>query len=71
MNNIINYYNNNYININTNSNSGFMENYINYNRDIERKKTYDIKKNTLEKNTIKENSKFGTALIPNKINLKL
>ena len=70
MNNIINYYNNNYININTNSNSGFMENYINYNRDIERKKTYDIKKNSLEKNKIKEN-KFGSALIPNTINLKL
>ena len=70
MNNIINYYNNNYININTNSNSGLMENYINYNRDIERKKTYDIKKNSLEKNKIKEN-KFGSALIPNTINLKL
>ncbi len=70
MNNIINYYNNNYININANSNSGLMENYINYNRDIERKKTYDIKKNSLEKNKIKEN-KFGSALIPNTINLKL
>ena len=70
MNNIINYYNNNYININTNSNSSLMENYINYNRDIERKKTYDIKKNSLEKNKIKEN-KFGSALIPNTINLKL
>ena len=70
MNNIINYYSNNYININTNSNSGLMENYINYNRDIERKKTYDIKKNSLEKNKIKEN-KFGSALIPNTINLKL
>ena len=70
MNNIINYYNNNYININTNSNSGLMENYINYNRDIERKKTYDIKKNSLEKNKIKEN-KFGSALVPNTINLKL
>ena len=55
MNNIINYYNNNY---------------INYNRNIERKKTYDIKKNSLEKNKIKEN-KFGSALIPNTINLKL
>ena len=70
MNNIINYYSNNYININTNSNSSLMENYINYNRDIERKKTYDIKKNSLEKNKIKEN-KFGSALIPNTINLKL
>ena len=70
MNNIINYYNNNYININTNSNSSLMENYINYNRDIERKKTYDIKKNSLEKNKIKEN-KFGSALVPNTINLKL
>ncbi len=70
MNNIIDYYNNNYININANSNSGLMENYINYNRDIERKKTYDIKKNSLEKNKIKEN-KFGSALIPNTINLKL
>ena len=46
-------------------------NYTFYNRTNERKKTYDIKKNTLEKNTIKENSKFGTALIPNKLNLKL
>ena len=46
-------------------------NYIYNIRTNERKKTYDIKKNTLEKNTIKENSKFGTALIPNKINLKL
>ena len=55
-------------------NQNLIQNNMNYIYNIrtnERKKTYDIKKNTLEKNTIKENSKFGTALIPNKINLKL
>ena len=78
--------NQNLIQNNLNSNSPFFQNkipnqnqnliqnnmnYIHHNRTYERKKTYDIKKNTLEKNTIEENSKFGTVLIPNKIDLKL
>ena len=73
-------HNNNYQKINPNSsllnnNKSIIDNNLNCNnnnRNNERKRTYDIHINSLEKNKeIKENSKFGTSSYSNNTNLKL